>query len=70
MKLVGDPDGIAALKELVGDHRDYLKFLLGEAQSSSDHHAAFRGNDGTRWELVLHLETGDLEVRRAADQPA
>jgi hypothetical protein len=66
MKLTGDPDGITALKELVADHRDYLKFLITEAQSNTDHHAPFKGADGTKWELVVHLENGDLEVRRAA----
>ncbi|HVK74691.1 MAG TPA: hypothetical protein VM734_15285 [Kofleriaceae bacterium] len=66
MKLTGDPDGVAALKELVGNHRDYLKFLIGEAQSASDHAAKFKAADGTYWELKLHLTSGDLEVRRPA----
>lgn len=65
MKLVGDPDGIAALKELVSDHRDYLKFLITEAQSNTDHHAPFRGKDGTKFELIVHPESGELEVRQA-----
>lgn len=65
MKLVGDPDGIAALKQLVADHRDYLKFLIAEAESNSDRHAPFRGADGTKWELVAHPESGDLEVVRS-----
>jgi hypothetical protein len=65
MKLTGDPDGIAALKELVSDHRDYLKFLITEAQSNTDHHAPFRAKDGTKFELVVHPESGELEVRQA-----
>jgi hypothetical protein len=65
MKLVGDPDGISALKELVGAHRDYLKFLLGEAQSNTDHAAPFKGNDGTRWRIILHPESGEVEICRA-----
>lgn len=64
MKLVGDPDGLAALKELVDGHRDYLKFLITEAQSNTDHATRFKANDGTHWELKLHLESGDLEVRK------
>lgn len=68
MKLIGDPDGIAALKALVADHRDYLKFLISEAQSNTDHHAPFRGADQSRWELVLHPESGELEVVRAREQ--
>jgi hypothetical protein len=63
MKLVGEPDGIGALKQLVADNREYLKFLIAEAQSSTDHRAPFRGRDGTRWELVAHPDTGVLEVR-------
>ncbi len=65
MKLTGDPDGIAALKVLVEEHRDYLKFLIAEAQSATDHHAAFRGADHAKWELVLHPASGDLEVIKA-----
>lgn len=68
MKLIGDPDGIAALKQLVAEHRDYLKFLISEAQSNTDHHAPFRGADQSKWELKLHLESGDLEVVKARDQ--
>jgi hypothetical protein len=67
MRLTGDPDGIAVLKDLVSDHRDYLKFLIGEAQSNTDHHAPFRGRDGSRWELVAHPESGELEVRKARE---
>jgi len=66
MKLVGDPNGVTALKALVGEHRDYLKFLIAEAQSNTDRAAGFRSGDGTRWQLVIHPENGDLEVRKVA----
>jgi hypothetical protein len=66
MRLIGDPAGIEALKALVGEHRDYMKFLIGEAQSNTNHAAVFKAADGTAWELFLHLESGDLEVRRPA----
>ena len=66
MRLVGDPDGIAALKELVAHHREYLKFLLAEAASNTDHAASFRGPDGTTWRLVHRPLTDEIEVRRAA----
>jgi hypothetical protein len=66
MKLVGDPDGIAVLKELVAGHRDYLKFLITEAQTSTDHCAGFKGADGAKWELKVHPESGELEVRKPA----
>jgi hypothetical protein len=66
MRLVGDEDGIAALKELVAGHREYLKFLLSEAGSNTDHAASFRGPDGVRWRLVHRPTSGELEVSRAA----
>lgn len=65
MRLVGDPDGIAALKELSQNNRDYLKFLISEAQSNTDHLASFTGPDGTRWHLVVKPGAGELEVKRA-----
>ena len=64
MRLVGDPDGIAALKAMAADKRDYMKFLIAEAGSNSDRTAPFKGKDGERWQLVV-LASGDLEVRRA-----
>lgn len=64
MKLTGDPVGIEALKALVAEHRDYMKFLIGEAQSNTNHAATFKAADGAHWELVLHPESGDLEVRK------
>ena len=63
---MGDPDGIAALKALSAERRDYLKFLISEAQTNSNHVAEFRAKDGTRFELVLVASAGELSVRRAA----
>lgn len=64
MRLIGDPDGIEALKVLVAEHRDYMKFLITEAQSNTNHAAAFKTADGVAWELFLHVDSGDLEVRK------
>ena len=66
MKLVGDPDGIAALKELSQHNRDYLKFLIAEAGTNTNHTASFTGPDGTKWHLVVKPGSGELEVKRAA----
>ncbi len=66
MRLVGNTDGIALLKDLVAGHREYLRFLLAEAASNTDHMASFRGPDGTRWQLVHRPLTDEVEVRRAA----
>lgn len=65
MRLVGDPDGIAALKTLVAQHREYIKFLLAEAGTNTDHAASFRGPDGSLWQIVHRPLTGEIEVRRA-----
>jgi hypothetical protein len=65
MQLVGDAEGIAALKALVTEHKDYLKFLIAEAQSNTDHSAPFRAADGGRWQLVVNAVKGELEVRKA-----
>jgi hypothetical protein len=69
VRLTGDPDGVTALKALAEEHRDYIKFLITEAQSNSDHVAPFKGGDGSQWELKLHLDTGDLEVRKHPNAP-
>jgi hypothetical protein len=63
-RVIGDPDAIAALKAMVTEHRDYLKFLLAEAQTNADHTATFTGSDGTRYSLQLDLATGQIKVTR------
>jgi hypothetical protein len=63
--LSGDPDGIEVLKAMAATHRDYFKFLIAEAQSNTHHVAEFRDDSGTKWELRIKVDSGDLEVRRA-----
>ena len=65
MKLIGDPEGLAALKELSQHNRDYLKFLIAEAGTNTNHTASFSGPDGTKWLLIAKPGTGELEVKRA-----
>ncbi|HLU65733.1 MAG TPA: hypothetical protein VKZ63_05630 [Kofleriaceae bacterium] len=65
MRVVGDPVGVAALREMAGQNRDFLRFLIQEARSSTDHQATFTSGDGARWTLRLDLATGDLDVQRA-----
>ncbi len=65
MKLTGDPDGIAALKALHAEDKEYMKFLVGEAKSASDLKAPFKAKDGRKFVLKLDLATGDLEVQPA-----
>ncbi len=63
MKLVGDEEGIAALKELHADNKEYLKFLMGEVNSNTDHKAPFKSKDGRSFTLSVDLATGALEVQ-------
>jgi hypothetical protein len=66
VKLIGDPEGLAALKELSQHNRDYLKFLITEAGSNTNHTASFTGPDGTKWHLVVKPGSAELEVKRAS----
>ena len=67
MKLVGDPKAIEALKEIAARDKGVIKFLLGEAQSSVDHTAAFQGTDGSKFVLRLDPATGELDCQPARD---
>jgi hypothetical protein len=62
MRLVGDPEGIAQLKALHAQNREYLKFLVGEAKSNTDLKAPFVGGNGQRYMLRVDPRSGDLEV--------
>lgn len=64
VKLEGDPEGIAALKAMHARDKDYLKFLVGEARTNTDHRAPFRADDGTAYVLRVDPRTGDLVVER------
>lgn len=63
-KVIGDPEGVAALKEMAKEHRDYLKFLVTEAQTNLDHNATFTAAD-KKWILHLDLATGQISVKPA-----
>ncbi len=63
MKLVGDPEGIEALKVLHAADKEYLKFLVGEAKSNTDLSARFKSKEGKKYVLKLSLASGDLEVQ-------
>jgi hypothetical protein len=62
MRLVGDPEGIAQLKALHVQNKEYLKFLVGEAKSNTDLQAPFIGGNGERYLLKVDPRSGDLEV--------
>ncbi|MBI4951298.1 MAG: hypothetical protein HY908_04640 [Myxococcales bacterium] len=69
MRLSGDPEGIAQLKALHGEDREYLKFLVGEAKSNTDLTAPFVGKNGARYLLKVDPRSGDLVVEPRASTP-
>ena len=64
MKLVGDDQGIQALKSIKEERPSYLKFLLSEAQSNTNHSAEFKASDGTAYRIRYNSASGDLEVEK------
>jgi hypothetical protein len=64
-RVTGEPDAVAALKAMVHEHRDYLKFLIAEAQTNANHTATFKAADGTHYTLHLDLVADRMEVKRA-----
>lgn len=62
MKLVGNEEGIAVLKSLHQENKEFLKFLVGEAKSNFDLKTTFKSKDGKEYVLRLDPKTGDLEV--------
>ncbi len=64
-RLSGDEQAIEALRALAKAHKQFVKHLISEARTSSDHTATFQSDDGTKYALTLDLRSGQLEVRRA-----
>lgn len=62
MKLEGDQTGLAALKALAEKDREYLKFLIREAQSNTDLCTQFSSSDGKKYRLRFDPKTGGLFV--------
>jgi hypothetical protein len=71
VKLTGDEAGVAALKSMhAKDGGASTKFIVEEARTNTDHKAEFRAEDGTLYELVLDMRSGDLVISRAENQRA
>jgi hypothetical protein len=64
MNLTGDPAGLAVLKSFQEANRDYLKFLIQEARSVFEHHADFKGSDGSQFRLIFDVKTGAFKVEK------
>ncbi len=66
VKIEGDQEGIAILKSMTAQNKEYLKMLIAEARTNSDHKAYFKNEDGSRrYALRLVPATGDLVVEPA-----
>jgi hypothetical protein len=65
MELVGDPEGIEALKALHAANKDFLRFLIEEAKTSVDQAARFSAADGRKYLLRFDAKTGNLDVQPA-----
>ncbi len=64
MKFTGDPDGIAALKEMKESRMEFLKYLLTEARTNFDHKTSFKHED-VKYLIVFDPQTGDLDVQKS-----
>lgn len=63
MKLIGDAEGIAALKRIHQKNPDFLKFLLKEAQTNTDHAAQFKDDETQRrWMVAFSPQSGEISV--------
>jgi hypothetical protein len=58
MKFIGDEKGIGFLKEMSKTNKSYLKFLLTEAGTNSDHKAYFSLPDGSKFVIQLTDPSG------------
>lgn len=65
MKIEGNQEGIAALKAMHGKNPGFMRSLLEDAKSTTDHQTFFRDEDGNRWMLRLDPNDGTLTVAPA-----
>lgn len=66
MKLNGDAEGIVALKAMHQKNAGFMKALLDDARSTTDHTTYFRDDEGRRRTLHLDPASGDLTVQEGA----
>ena len=64
MQLTGDEGGLAALKELQADNREYLKFLIQEAKTVFEHQVDFKSKAGEKFRLKFDAPTGAFTVAK------
>ena len=63
MKLVGDPDGLAELKRMQTERKDYLKYIITEAKTNTDSSTTFKSGDGAvKYKLTYDRLAQELRV--------
>ncbi len=67
MQIQGDETGIAQLKELAKENKEYLKYLINEARSNTDHLTSYRGGNGVKYAVKIDVKTQTITVRPAQD---
>ena len=65
MKLVGDPDAIAALKKLGEANKESVRFFINEAKTNTDYTATFRGADDVKYKIVYNPPTDEFRLDKA-----
>ena len=63
MKLTGDPNALAALKELHKANPGFMKALIDDARTTTDNTTFFRTEAGIKYTLKLDPHSGDLDVQ-------
>lgn len=67
MKLTGDPTALAALKHQHKQNPGFMKALIDDARTTTDHTTFFRSEAGVRYKLKLDPNSGDLDVQPFAE---
>ncbi len=65
MHLEGDQEGIAVLKAMSSDNKEFLKFLIQEAKTVFEHYADFKSKDGAhKYRLAFDPHTSKFLVSK------
>ncbi len=64
MKLSGDKDGLEELKYIKDNKLFYLKFLLKEAQTNTDHKTIFKGRNLEKYILIYDKIKDEFIVKK------
>jgi hypothetical protein len=65
MKLTGDEEGLKALKKLFATNKEYVRFILKEAETNVDRTSDFRDESGTKYRLIYVAEKAEFKVEKA-----